>query len=108
MNKVAIILGIERELFDAQTGVHLRRWAIGVTKNPENLRKSFEGRNRGERWKQWEADGEEIARSIQELYLNRGMQSASPETPEDFTEELQARTEADGSTYVFIFCSAKK
>ena len=108
MNKVAIILGIERELFNAQTGVHLQRWAIGVTKNPENLRKSFERRNRGERWKQWEADSEEIARSIQELYLNRGMQRGSPEIHEDFTEGLQARTEADGFTYVFIFCSTKK
>jgi len=108
MNKIAIILGIERELFNVQTGVNLQRWAIGVTKYPENLRKSLEGHDKGERWKQWEADSEEIARSIQELYLNRGMQRGSPEIPEDFTEGLQARTEADGFTYVFIFCSTKK
>ncbi len=51
-------------------------WRIGVTDDPLGRRKRHQDEGRYTRlWKQWEADGETDARSVEAYFVDKGMKS---------------------------------
>ncbi len=53
-------------------------WRIGTTDDPPGRRKMHQDEGRYTRlWKQWEADSEADARSVQAYFVDKGMKSGA-------------------------------
>jgi len=74
MNESEIISAIEQKKGTTQYSI----WTVGITDNPE--RRKSEHETAGENatyWKDWEADTEAIARSVEAYFLDKGMKGAT-------------------------------
>jgi len=86
MNESEIISAIEQKKGTTQYSI----WTVGITDNPE--RRKGEHETAGENvthWKDWKADTEAIARSVEAYFLDKGMKGATGG--------------GDRPTYVYIF-----
>ena len=68
-------------------------WRIGITNDPVEAKKYWEVRNESTaHWSEWQAESLMEARSIEQLFLDRGMKRGSAGV-----------VAADGVTYVYVF-----
>lgn len=69
MKESEIIQAIEKRVASAQRKDY-SIWTIGITDDP-NRRRTEHGNP--QYWMEWKADSEEIARSVEKYFLNKGM-----------------------------------
>ena len=60
-----------------ESNTEYSHWTIGITDDPERRRKEHrsDGKDTGS-WTVWEADTEDIARSVEEYFIDKGMNGA--------------------------------
>ena len=74
MNAREIVYAIDSTVRASQSDCS--DWRIGVTDDPVGRRKRHQDEGRYTRlWKQWEADGETDARSVEAYFVDKGMKS---------------------------------
>jgi len=64
---------IESEMERVVAGTSYPRWTIGVTDDPDRRGTEHESPRF---WRQWKADTEAIARSVEKYFLGKGMKGA--------------------------------
>ena len=80
--------------------VHLERWKIGITNDPERRKKEIKkqfGVNRLTYWKCWKTPSKDIALSVERYFCSKGMNRC----------QIQ-RFHSDDSSYVYAFIIPSK